>query len=511
MQDSVVHIIVLTLYLLGMLGIGFFFFKKNETQSDYLLGGRSLNPWVAALSAQASDMSGWLMMGLPGVAFLALYNAGLAEAFWTAIGLAVGTYLNWLLVAKRLRRSTEVYGNAITIPAYLENRFKENSKILRTTASIFIIVFFIFYTAAQFSAGAKLFNSVFGLDYTLALLIGVVIIVGYTFLGGFKAVCWTDLIQGLLMFVALILLAVVAFTDIGGVNVVNNTLVSIGAADHALTFSDFLGWETFGTLGIIGALGWGLGYFGQPHIIVRFMGIRKARDVRPARRIAMVWVVISLAAAVIIGVIGKAYLALRMDPAAFAAMDGEKVFVEMIKLIFAGPGLAIIGGVLITAILSAIMSTADSQLLVASSAVSEDIYHALFKKNAPPKQLMWISRIAVMAVAVIAAVIALDKDSSVFGLVSQAWAGFGGTFGPVILFSLFWKRMNKTGAIAGVISGGLTWILWQVLVKPHFGLYEIVPAFAVSVICIIVGTLCGKAPDQDTQDKFEEMLKPEEA
>ncbi len=505
MIETIVHGVVLGLYLILMIAVGIYYHRRNKTQQDYLLGGRSLNPMVAAMSAQASDMSGWLLMGLPGTAFLILHKNGLSEAVWTAIGLAIGTYLNWLILARRLRKSTFVFNDSITIPSYLENRFQDKTKILRTSAAVFIIIFFLIYTAAQFSAGAKLFESVFGMDYRIALVIGAVIIVSYTFLGGFLAVCWTDLIQGCLMFVALIVVVITALAKTGGMEAANAILAAPAIAGRALVLSDWFGFNTYGALGIASALAWGLGYFGQPHIITRFMGIRHSREIKPARRIAMVWVLVSLAFAVFVGVIGKAYLSIHMNPSSFASMDGERVFIELVKSIFTGPWLMIIAGILLTAILSAIMSTADSQLLVTSSAVSEDVYRSIFGKDASPKTLLWISRIAVIIVAILAAILASNPESSVFNLVSYAWAGFGATIGPAILLSLFWKRMNAAGAIAGVVSGGVTVLVWNEFVKPHFPLYELLPAFIISIICIVVVSLLTKRPDASIEEQFDRV------
>jgi sodium/proline symporter len=503
-METVIHGIVLGLYLILMLCVGFYYSRRNKTQQDYLLGGRSLNPMVTAMSAQASDMSGWLLMGLPGTAFVLLVNNGIAEAVWTAIGLAIGTYINWLILARRLRKHTAVFNDSITIPSYLENRFQDKTKILRTVAALFIIIFFLIYTAAQFSAGAKLFQTVFGLDYKIALIVGAVIIVSYTFLGGFLAVCWTDLIQGCLMFVAIILLAFVALAKTGGIEATNAILAAPELAGRPLVLSDWFGFKAYGALGIASALAWGLGYFGQPHIITRFMGIRHSSEIKPARRIAMFWVLISLAFAVFIGVIGKAYLSIHMNPATFASMDGETVFIELVKNIFTGgPLLMIVAGILLTAILSAIMSTADSQLLVTSSAVSEDVYRSLFGKNASPKKLMWISRAAVIVVAIIAAFLAADPNSSVFDLVSYAWGGFGATIGPAVLLSVFWKRMNAAGAIAGVISGGVTVLVWKNFIAPIFPLYELLPAFIISIIFIVVVSLLTKAPDKAIEEQFD--------
>ncbi|NLY38924.1 MAG: sodium/proline symporter, partial [Firmicutes bacterium] len=308
-MDQTIHAVVLILYLLVMLAIGIYFFRLNKSQTDYYLGGRTLNIWVTSMSAQASDMSGWLMMGLPGTAFLLTKNLGLAEAFWTALGLAIGTYLNWLFLAKRLRNYSEKSGNSITIPTYLENRFKDKTHLIRTISALFIVIFFLIYTAAQFSAGAKLFNAVFGLDYQIALLIGALVIVLYTFLGGFLAVCWTDLIQGLLMFFALVTLPIIAVVNLGGVAETFDLAAALTDAANGLGFSEWTGIGSgLGALGIISIAAWGLGYFGQPHILARFMGIRKAEYIKPARRIAMVWVVVALFSAVVLGVIGKAYM-----------------------------------------------------------------------------------------------------------------------------------------------------------------------------------------------------------
>ena len=456
------------------------------------------------MSAQASDMSGWLLMGLPGTAFLLTKNSSLAEAFWTALGLAVGTYLNWLILAKRLRKYSECANNSITIPTYIENRFRDKTHLIRIISALFIIVFFLIYTAAQFSAGAKLFNTVFGLDYHVALVIGALVIISYTFLGGFLAVCWTDLIQGVLIFFALIILPILAIAKLGSAAETFSLAAALADVPEGLGFAEWTGIGTVSLLSIVSIAAWGLGYFGQPHILARFMGIRNSKDVKPARRIATVWVVVTLAAAVVIGVIGKAYMSTIVSSDQLATMDGEKIFIYLVQNILTGPFAAILAGLLLTAILSAIMSTADSQLLVTSSAVSEDICRTLFKSEMKPKQLVWISRISVIVIAVIALFIASDPDSSVFDLVSYAWAGFGAAFGPVIMLSLYWKRMNWQGALSGILSGGVTVILWKSLVRPYFDLYELLPAFVVSVIFIFVVTKLTKKPSQEIEDEFEQ-------
>lgn len=493
MSDSLATGIIFAIYLGMMLVIGLVFFKKNNNISDFILGGRSLNKWVAAFSAQASDMSGWLLLGLPGTAYgvfaagkYVKFYTGINEAMWTAIGLALGTYINWLIVAKRLRKYTEVSGNSITLPEFFTNRFRDKSNILRVVSALFILVFFLIYTASQFSAGAKLFNTVFGLDYQTALLIGALIIVAYTFLGGFMAVCWTDFIQGSLMFVALIVVPVLAVFNMGGLDNLIAQFQGV-AATTGETFSVIPKLDGGGInwLLLISSIAWGLGYFGQPHILSRFMAIKSSKEVRPARIIAMIWVVITLFCGVIVGAIGRVYL-----PEMLA--DGETVFMTLVQYMFP----AVITGILLTAILAAVMSTADSQLLVAASAVTEDFYHRVFKRNATEKELVWVSRGAVAVISIIAVFLARDPNSSVFGLVSYAWAGFGSAFGPIILFALFWRRTTSQGAIAGIVSGGLTALIWQNLSGGIFDIYEIVPGFLISSILIIVVSLLTKVPEE---------------
>lgn len=469
-----------------MIGIGFFFMNKNNTIGDYILGGRSLNPWVAAMSAQASDMSGWLLTGLPGLAFLSL--AGTKEAVWTAIGLGIGTYLNWLFVAKRLRSYSEVADNALTIPEYFEKRFKDKNGVLKIICALFILFFFLIYTASMFVAGAKLFSNVFDIPYMAALLIGGIIIITYTVAGGFMAVSWTDFIQGVLMFVALIIVPVMLmfgnFTDPAAAReLVINGFTQLGPD------------ENFSGIVIASALAWGLGYFGQPHILARFMGIGKASFVRPARIIAMVWVVISMIGALAVGMAGKAYF---VDGLA----DPETIFMLLVRSMFP----PLISGVLLSAILAAIMSTADSQLLVTSSAFANDIFYQ-FNKNAPQKNLLWVSRITVIFVSAVALMLAANPDSSVFSLVSYAWAGFGAAFGPALLLSLFWKRMTLQGAYAGIICGGLGTIIFKYVKTLSGGhgfwaVYEILPAFILSVVVIIIVSLATPVPE-DLMSDFE--------
>lgn len=386
------------------------------------------------------------MIGLPGTAYV-IY-AGTQEAIWTAIGLMLGTYLNWLFVAKRLRKYTEISGNSITIPDFLENRFKDTKHILRIGSAIFIVIFFLVYTSSQFSAGAKLFSTVFGLNYTTGLIIGAVIIVSYTALGGFSAVCWTDAIQGGIMFFALIVIPFMAVMEMGGVGEVATRLAQL--TPESLGFFPMKDGAIDSML-LASALGWGLGYFGQPHILTRFMAIESPEMIKRSRTIAMIWVIITLTAAVAIGVIGKAYMP--------NLADSETIYMNMIDSMFPD----VIAGILLTAILAAIMSTASSQLLVTASSASRDLYALLFKKSTSGTEIVWVSRLTVLIISLIAIVIALDADSSVFGLVACAWGGFGAAFGPLILFSLFWKRTTVQGAIAGMITGGVVDLLWYAL------------------------------------------------
>lgn len=498
MGNLITYAVIFVLYLGLMVGIGFYFFFKNKNVSDYVLGGRSLNPWVAAMSAQASDMSGWLLLGLPGTAYLLF--AGTTEAIWTAVGLAIGTYLNWLIVAKRLRQYTKVSGDAITLPEFFQNRFRDKSGILKAVSAIFIVIFFLFYTASMFSASAKLFKNVFGLKYEIALLIGVVIIILYTFLGGFLAVCWTDMIQGVLMFIALIVTPFVCIHRLGGMEAVTTMLNGIG---EKFTLLPYIDGNVVNVALLVSSLAWGLGYFGQPHILPRFMAIRSAKEIQPARVIATVWVLITLGAAVVVGVLGRLLLPELADP--------ESVFMTMTTTLYP----AVIAGIMLTAVMAAIMSTADSQLLVASSSITTDIYRGLINKKASEKSVLWVSRIAVMVVSVIAALIVCVEEpaagtilarinESVFKLVAFAWAGFGAAFGPTVLFGLFWKRMTKWGALAGILVGGITACVWWLLDGGIFDLYEIIPGFVFSAIAIIAVSLLTKA-DEDMVAEFDKV------
>lgn len=473
-----------------MVFIGFKFYNKTSNLSDYILGGRKLNSWVTALSAQASDMSGWLLIGLPGTAYV-IY-VGTSEAIWTAIGLMAGTYLNWLFVAKRLRKYTEVANNSLTLPDFFENRFRDTKHILRSVSAIFIVVFFLIYTASQFAAGGKLFSTIFGIDYTVGLLIGAGIILIYTALGGFTAVCWTDSIQGAIMFFALIAVPIMAIAEIGGVGEVATRLAQLTPESFGV-FPEKDG--AINTMLLASSLGWGLGYFGQPHILVRFMAIESPEMIRKSRVIAMVWVIITLTSAVAIGVIGKAYMP--------DLVDGEVVFMTMINSMFPD----VLAGLLLTAILAAIMSTASSQLLVSSSSVATDLYATIFKKDTKGSGIVWASRITVIIITAIAVVLALNPNSSVFELVACAWGGFGSAFGPLILFSLFWRRITLPGAICGMIAGGVVDLIWFSQSGGIFDVYEIIPGFIASALAIIIVSLCTKLPEEMGAE-FDEVQKP---
>ena len=484
--------IIFVLYICMMLAVGAFFMNKNDDISDYILGGRSLNVWVASLSAQASDMSGWLLTGLPGLAYLSA--TGSQEAIWTALGLALGTYLNWLFVAKRLRQYTEIAGNALTMPDYFEQRFRDKSRILRITTALFILIFFLVYTSSAFVTAAKLFQTVFGMKYITGLIIGAVIVIFYTCFGGFKAVCWTDLFQGIMMFFAIIIIPFTVFKVLGGVE---NTMDIVNQI-HPNSFDIIPNGTNISWYVVITGLGWGLGYFGQPHILARFMGIRTSKQVRPARIIAMVWVIIALSCAILVGICGVAYFDVPL-----ANGTHETVFMELSKQLFH----PVIAGILLSAILAATMSTADSQLLVTASAISEDVYKSFINPKASDKHLISISKLTVVVVAVIAIIIALNPNSSIFGLVSYAWAGFGAAFGPTIVMSLYWRRMTRKGAIAGVISGGVVAIAWIALKQfgGIFNIYEIVPGFIVSLIFIVVVSLMDNPPEKEILDEFDSI------
>lgn len=480
--------IMFVAYAALMLYIGFYFYRQNKNTEDYFLGGRSLGPVVSALSAGASDMSGWLLMGLPG----ALYASGLIESY-IAIGLSIGALLNWSFVAKRLRIYTSVIANSITIPDYFEIRFDDDKHILRIVCAIVILIFFTFYVSSGLVGGAKLFEATFGIRYEYALTTGTLIIVAYTFLGGYKAVCWTDLLQGLLMMGALIVVPAVMLYHLGGFGEAMAVIEEI--KPNALSMG-----EGIGALSIVSALAWGLGYFGQPHILVRFMSIRSTKDIPTATFVGISWMVISLIGACFIGLLGIAYV----HKFELTLQDPEKIFIVMSQLLF-NPWIA---GILLSAILAAIMSTASSQLLVSSSTIAEDFYKRIFNKEASNKTVMNLGRMGVLLVALVAFVISTDKESSVLSIVAYAWAGFGASFGSVMLFSLFWSRMTRIGAILGMITGAAVVVLWKNYLAElfNFPIYEIVPGFiAASAVIIITSLLTKVRPG--TKAAYERMLK----
>lgn len=488
------------IYFLVMLGIGAFYYKKTKSSSDYFLGGRSLGGWVAAMSAQASDMSGWLLMGLPG----AIYAAGTGQ-IWIGVGLAIGTMLNWIFISKRLRRYTIVSGNSVTLPTYFQNRFKSSNKVLSVASAVFIMIFFLVYTASGFSAVTKLFVEVFHLDYVLALAIGAVVIVGYTFLGGFLAVCWTDFVQGMMMLVALLAIPILAVGLLGGPSETFQLLESNAPANYLNPFVNADG-SPMTFVQLISQLAWALGYFGMPHILVRFMAIRSDSEVKKSRVIAIVWVVLALIAASLAGIIGRVYLTTPLEGGAT-----ENVFINSILQMFTDHWyLPFLAGILLCGILAAAMSTADSQLLVTASSFSEDIYKNVIDKKASNKKMIWIGRITVLVVAIIAFLIALNPENSVMGLVSNAWSGFGSAFGATVVLSLFWKRANYAGAVSGVISGGLTVIIWDYIplfagqtLSTATGLYSLAVGFPVSLVFIIIVSLLTKKPSQEVLEEFE--------
>ncbi|KGX90219.1 proline:sodium symporter [Pontibacillus halophilus JSM 076056 = DSM 19796] len=497
-------LITFIIYLIGMLFIGFAAYRLTSNLSDYVLGGRRLGPGVAALSAGASDMSGWLLLGLPG----AIYASGMSEA-WIGVGLAVGAYLNWQFVARRLRTYTEVANDSITVPDFLENRFRDTSRILRVISAFVILIFFTFYTSSGMVAGAKLFQSSFGLGYQQALWIGAAVIISYTFLGGFLAVSWTDFVQGILMFAALIIVPIVAVNQIGGWNETVNIVGEINPSHLQMV-------EGVTIMAIISSLAWGLGYFGQPHIITRFMALRSPKDVPKARFIGITWMVLGLYGAIFTGFVGLAYVSDVGNSAGLTEFgvqlineggvqmlaDSEKIFIAFSQVLFH----PIVAGILLAAILSAIMSTIDSQLLVSSSAVAEDFYKAILRKNASEKELVWVGRFAVAAIALIAIALAYNPESTVLELVSYAWAGFGSAFGPIIILSLFWKRLTRNGAIAGILTGTIVVIVWGGILKADmasiFGLYEMIPGFLLCALAAIVVSLFDKEPSKEIQEEF---------
>ncbi len=476
------------LYLVLMMSIGLYYSRRQKNLSSYILGDRQLGPWLTSMSAEASDMSGWMLMGLPGYAYL----HGLS-AFWTGIGLIVGTWANWVLVSQRLRNYTEVADNSLTIPDYLSNRFEDRKNGLRLICALFIILFFIIYTSSGFVAAGKLFNTIFGIPYLHALLLGAFVVVFYTFLGGFSAVALTDFIQGTMMFFTVLYVPVAATIALGGPMPTLDILSKEGS-DFFSFFPDSTGISALLVM-IVSSLGWGLGYFGQPHILVKFMAIGDPKELKKSTRIAMTWVLLSLSFAIAIGVVGKAYLSTPLENA-----NAERVFILMAESLSA----PFITGIIWSAILAAIMSTSSSQLLVTSSAVSRDLFQAFLKKDASEKTLIRVSRLSVLLVSAIAVYLGSDPNSYIFSIVSYAWAGFGACFGATVLLSLYWKRMTLKGAYAGVIVGGLTVLIWKHF--EWFGLYELVPGLFFSVAAIVIVSLMDKKPSETILKTFEKAM-----
>ena len=509
-KELICILIAILAYLTLMIMVGLYYSKKSKdaTANEFYLGGRQLGPIVTAMSAEASDMSSWLLMGLPGLAYI----YGIAEASWTAIGLAIGTYVNWLIIARRLRRYTLITGDCVTIPEFFSRRYRDHKRILNFIASAVIIVFFVPYTASGFSAVGKLFESLFGLDYHIAMIVGAIIIVGYTVLGGFLAVSTTDLIQSIVMSIALFIILCFGVNVAGGLDVVMENASAL--PDYlSMTHSyDGAGGSTpYSTLSIASTLAWGLGYFGMPHILLRFMAIRDEKEIATSRRIATVWVIISMAVAIFIGIVGYSVSLSGNIPTFTNTTESETLIIQLSSLLANnGVLLALVAGVVLAGILACTMSTADSQLLTAASSVSENLLQECFKIKLSPKKSLLVARLTVIAIALIGMVVAWDKDSSVFSIVSFAWAGFGASFGGVMLMALVWKRSNKYGAIAGMISGSLMVFIWKYGVAQLggiFTIYELLPAFLTSILFIVVVSLLTGDPEQEIQDEFDQMLK----
>lgn len=503
--SSVVMLITIILYLIMMILIGFKFSKTNNTVDDFYLGGRKLGPFVTAMSAEASDMSSWLLMGLPGVAYL----SGVCDAFWTAVGLAIGTWVNWLVVSKRIRRYSHKIG-AITIPDFFSKRYKDKQNILTCVSALVIIIFFIPYTASGFAACGKLFRSLFGVDYHVAMIVCAIIIVAYTTLGGFLAASTTDLIQSIVMTIALVVVLGYGTSQAGGIDAVMDNAKSLAGylslkATHDVETAVA---KPYGIVTIISTLAWGLGYFGMPHILLRFMATEDEEKLTLSRRIATVWVVISMGISIIIGMVG-----LGMSKAGvidtLVGSESETIIVKISHVLSShGIFAALIAGVILAGILAATMSTSDSQLLAASSSVSQNILTDFFHKKMSEKQSVIVARATVVVISLISIFLAWDQNSSVFQIVSFAWAGFGAAFGPVMLLALFWKRSNRSGALAGMVAGGAMVFIWKYLVRPMggiFDIYELLPAFIIALLVNVFVSLLTEAPSREVVEEFEQI------
>ncbi|MDR0346890.1 MAG: sodium/proline symporter PutP [Coriobacteriales bacterium] len=525
MQTSdILILIAMIIYIAVILGIGFFYAKRSQSSTEeFYLGGRKLGPWVAAMSAEASDMSGWLLMGLPGVA----YFTGASEAAWTAIGLACGTYLNWLIVAKRLRKYSQVAGNAITLPDFFSNRFHDTKRILMSVAALFILVFFAIYVGSCFVTTGKLFNTLFGWPYFGMMVVGAILVFIYTLIGGFLAESVSDFVQAMVMVVALIIVLVGSIVSIGGIenvvefirsvpgfgSLVQSATPLVDADEVQQVVAGEPQWGEpggYGFIVILSTLAWGLGYFGMPQVLLRFMAIRSSREIKSARRIATVWCVISLSAAVAIGLIGRA-----LFPDLLLTSSGvESIFIEMSKFLLP----ALLAGIMLSGIFAATMSSADSYMLIASSAIAQNLFKGLFKRDATDKQVMWAARITMTLILIFGIIVAADENSSIFRVVSYAWAGFGATFGPLVLLSLLWRRVNLPGALAGMVSGGVMIFVWHELVRPLgvrlggslgdlLNIYELLPAFIIGLVAIVVVSLLTKPPSEAITKEFDHYME----
>ncbi|WP_409296964.1 sodium/proline symporter PutP [Peribacillus sp. SCS-26] len=479
-------IISIVIYMAGMLLIGYYAYRRTANLTDYMLGGRDLGPAVTALSAGASDMSGWLLMGLPG----AMYVSGISSG-WIVVGLTAGAYLNWLFVAPRLRTYTEVANDSITIPDFLENRFKDGARILRVVSALVILVFFTFYSSSGMVAGGELFKTAFNMDYNIGLWLTAAVVVCYTLFGGFLAVSWTDFVQGTIMFIALIIVPVVVLVNLGGFG---TTFSEIESIDPTL-LSVFKGATP---IGIISLLAWGLGYFGQPHIIVRFMAISSIKEMKRARRIGMGWMIFSIVGAMFTGLLGIAYFSINNE----TLRNSETVFIVLSEQLFP----SLLTGFFLAAILAAIMSTISSQLLVTSSALTEDFYKSFLRRKATDRELVLVGRLSVLGIALIAILLAINPSDTLLDLVGYAWAGFGAAFGPVILLSLYWKRMTKWGALAGMLTGTATVIIWE-LIESLEKVYELIPGFIACGVAIILVSLLTSKPEKAIESEFDEAVK----
>lgn len=506
----IVVLATILLYLAFMVAIGVVYSKKNKNSDDFYLGGRKLGPLVTAMSAEASDMSGWLLMGLPAVALM----CGLAEATWTAIGLAIGTYLNWLFVAKRLRVYTHRIG-AFTLPNFFSKRFGDNKRILTTIAAIVIVIFFIPYTASGFAACGKLFGTLFGMEYMQAMILSAAVIIVYCTLGGFLAASTTDFVQSIIMTIALFVVVGFGASCVNGFEPVFANVSQLDGYLNLLEGHNVATGEigSYGALPVASTLAWGLGYFGMPHILLRFMAIEDENKLALSRRVASVWVVISMGVAILIGVIGYSLMKNGIVPSYADASAAETIIVDVARVMSnTGYFPAFVAGIILAGILASTMSTADSQLLAAASSISQNLVQETFRIKLSEKVSVWLARISVVVISIIAIFLASDPNSSVFNIVSFAWAGFGAAFGPVILFALFWRRTNKWGVICGMLSGGAVVFIWKFLIRTTFAgtwldIYELLPAFIVACIMIVIVSLLTKEPSKEITDVFDELTK----